>query len=88
MKNYHIPLRLCVGCRQLKEKPYLFRVIKTPGKQIAVDPAHKVDGRGAYICKNPICIASAKQKRGLERALKMQIPDEIYETLVKELDGI
>ena len=88
MKHYHIPLRQCVGCRQLKEKPGLFRVIKTSGKEILLDPVHKLNGRGAYICKNPKCIASAKQKRGLERALKTQVPDEIYETLVKELDDI
>ena len=44
------PLRMCVVCRQMKEKSELLRVTKNGG-EFSVDVSGKLPGRGAYICK-------------------------------------
>ena len=48
----------------------------------------KKNGRGAYICPNMDCFLAAKKTKGLERSLKMAIPEEIYEELQKEMQNI
>jgi len=46
------------------------------------------NGRGAYLCRSGECLAKARKNRGLERSLKMRIPDEIYENLEKEFEEV
>ena len=83
-----IPLRQCVGCREMKPKTELVRVIKTPEDEICLDATGKKNGRGAYICRQKECLQKAIKNKGLERSLKMQIPQEVYENLERELDTI
>lgn len=80
-----IPLRQCIGCRQMKAKSDLVRIIKTPDNQICLDKTGKMNGRGAYICLDNDCYNKAVKSKGIERSLKMAIPDEIYEAIGKEL---
>ncbi|MDD5950218.1 MAG: YlxR family protein [Lachnospiraceae bacterium] len=80
--------RQCVGCRESFEKRNLIRVIKTPEGEIQLDVTGKSNGRGAYLCKNTECLKKARKNQGLNRSLKMAIPDEIYEQLEKELSEI
>lgn len=80
--------RQCVGCRESFEKRNLIRVIKTPEGEIQLDVTGKSNGRGAYLCKNAECFKKARKNQGLNRSLKMAIPDEIYEQLEKELSEI
>lgn len=81
-----IPLRQCTGCREQKPKNELIRVIKTPENEICLDKTGRMNGRGAYICSSKECLDKAIRSKGLERALKCDIPDEVYETLSKELN--
>ena len=83
-----IPLRQCVGCREMKEKKILLRVVRSPEGKVSLDFGGKKPGRGAYICWSGECLKKARKNRSLERSLKMAIPSEVYDSLEKELDKI
>lgn len=76
-------LRMCIVCKEMKPKQALVRIVKTKDGKIFVDDQKKSDGRGAYVCKNE-CIDKLKKVRGLNRAFKIQIPDEIYDEILKK----
>ncbi len=80
-----IPTRQCVGCRELKPKGSLIRVIKDENGEISLDLTGKKNGRGAYLCKDISCFKKARKTKGLERSLKQVISDEIYESIEKEM---
>ena len=88
MANKRIPLRQCVGCAQMKAKNELIRVIKTPEDEVVLDTTGRKNGRGAYICQEPECLARARKTKGLERSLKIAIPDEVYDFLEKEMSEL
>ncbi len=83
-----IPMRTCVGCRSKKMKKELIRVLKTPEGEIHLDPTGRQNGRGAYICADPGCLAKARKNRGIERSLGCSIPDEVYDRLEEEMKRI
>ncbi|NLL73134.1 MAG: YlxR family protein [Clostridiales bacterium] len=80
-----IPLRICTGCGESKPKKELIRVLRTPEEEVCIDASGKKNGRGAYICLSADCLQKAINSRGLERSLKMPIPNELIDTLKKEL---
>ena len=73
-----IPMRQCVGCREMKPKKELIRVVRSPEGQVSLDFKGKLPGRGAYLCPAPACLARAKKSRALERAFSAQLPDEVW----------
>ena len=83
-----IPMRQCTGCNEMKNKKDMIRIIKTSEDEIILDTTGKKNGRGAYLCFSKECLDKAVKSRGLERSLKMKIPDEIYENLKKELSNL
>ena len=82
-----IPMRQCLGCREMKQKKELIRVVRTPEGEISLDFRGKVPGRGAYVCPSSACLEKAIKTRALERALGQKIPDELYETLREQLEA-
>ena len=80
-----IPLRQCVGCREMKTKKDMIRVIKTPDDRVELDPTGKKNGRGAYLCLSPDCLKKARRSKSLERSLKITIPEGLYEELEQEM---
>lgn len=74
----HVPLRTCVGCRQVREKKHLLRIVRSDDGTVAVDPEGKVLGRGAYVCPDPTCVALAHKRRALDRSLRVSVPDSVY----------
>ena len=44
------PLRQCTGCREMKSKKEMIRVLKTPENEIVLDATGRKNGRGAYVC--------------------------------------
>lgn len=88
MANKKIPLRKCVACNEMKEKKEMIRVIKTPENEIMLDATGRKNGRGAYICADPGCFRLARKNKGLERSLKTAIPQEVYESLEKEMSTL
>ena len=63
-----IPQRQCVGCREMKDKKALLRIVRTPEGEILLDSTGKKSGRGAYVCPDPECLKKARKSRALERA--------------------
>ena len=82
-----IPMRQCLGCREMKPKRELIRVVRSPEGDISLDFKGKASGRGAYVCPDPQCLKKAIKAKALERALSVQIPSEIYESLEKEMEA-
>ena len=81
MKVRKIPMRMCVGCKQMKSKKELLRIVALPSGEIEVDRTGKKSGRGAYISDNLDCFQKAYESHGLERSLKRPVSKEIYESL-------
>ena len=80
-----IPLRQCVGCREMKPKPELIRVVKSPEGEVSLDFRGKKPGRGAYVCPQAECLKKARKSRALERAFSAPLPDEVYEALEEQM---
>lgn len=72
----------------MKPKKDLMRILKTETGEFLVDADGKKNGRGAYICRSVECFRKAVKSKGLERSFKQQIPEEVYDRLEKEMDGI
>lgn len=83
-----VPMRQCTGCREMKNKKEMIRVLKTAENEIVLDATGKKNGRGAYLCFSRECLEKAMKNRGLERSLKAEIPEEVYQNLKKEFDII
>ena len=80
-----IPMRQCVGCREMKEKRELIRVVKSPEGEISLDFKGKKPGRGAYVCPDLDCLKRARKARALERAFETAIPVEVYDALEEQM---
>lgn len=79
------PVRLCVGCQEMKFKKELIRVVRTPDGTVEIDYTGKKSGRGAYICPHLDCLESAFKEKRLEKSLKHKIDSKVYETLKQEM---
>ena len=82
-----IPQRQCVGCREMKDKKSLLRVVKSPEGAVSLDFSGKKNGRGAYICPDPECLKKAIRSKALDRSLETAIPQEVYAMLEKEMEA-
>ena len=85
MKPKKIPMRMCVGCREMKPKRELIRVVRGPDGTVSMDPVGKKPGRGAYVCRQEACLTRAIRQRQLERQLEVQLTPEVSEALQDEL---
>ena len=83
-----MPVRMCVGCQEMKNKKEMIRVIKTPEGTFMLDATGKKNGRGAYVCPSEECSQLARKNKGLERSFKQAIPAEVYESLEKEMEAL
>lgn len=82
-----IPMRQCVGCREMKAKKELVRVVRSPEGEISLDFRGKAPGRGAYVCPQAECLRRAIKSRALERGLDCQIPQVIYDQLLLRMEA-
>lgn len=87
LKTRKIPQRQCVGCRTMRDKKELIRVVKTPENEIILDTTGKKSGRGAYVCPDAECLKKARKSRALERAFSLAIPDEVYDALEAQMQA-
>ncbi len=85
-KPRRLPQRMCVGCREMKDKRQLIRVVRSPEGEIDVDSTGKKPGRGAYVCPDAACLQQAIKSKRLQKALEGEIPPEVFENLRKRLD--
>ena len=88
MKPKKIPMRMCVGCREMKEKRELIRIVRTPEGTVVMDSSGKRSGRGAYVCRDAECLRRAIRQKQLERQLEITLTEEIIEALTAEMDRL
>ena len=81
-----IPQRQCMGCRERMEKKALIRVVRCPDGNVQLDFSGKLGGRGAYICPKAECLKKAQKVKALERSLEVEIPQEVYDRLAREIE--
>ena len=81
-----IPMRQCVGCREMKPKKELIRVVRSPEGVISLDFRGKAPGRCAYLCPDPACLKRAVKSKALERGFETTIPQEIYDDLLHKME--
>lgn len=81
MKQRKVPMRKCVASQEMFPKKQLIRIVRTPENDVVIDPTGKKSGRGAYVCARLEYIDLAQKKKALDRALKVQVPTQIYDEL-------
>jgi len=85
MKPKKIPMRMCVGCREMKPKKELLRVVRSPEGEISFDLTGRKPGRGAYVCHSSECLLRAIKQKQLERTFSAPISDEVRDALSAQI---
>jgi predicted RNA-binding protein YlxR (DUF448 family) len=78
MKTKKIPMRMCVGCGEMKPKKELIRIVTDSEGNTCVDLTGKKAGRGAYICRDTQCLKKAGKSK------RIKVSDEI----IAELEAV
>lgn len=81
-----IPMRMCLGCGEMKPKKELIRAVKSPEGEISLDLTGKKSGRGAYVCPNAECLRLARKAKRFEKSFECRISDEVYDNMERELN--
>ncbi|CAM9117878.1 YlxR family protein [Mycoplasma marinum] len=82
MKSKINNLRTCIITNGKFDKSKLIRVVRYQG-EFKIDKNHNLPGRGAYFQKNKNIVDEIRKKRLLHRAFKENVPNEVYEELIK-----
>ena len=69
-----VVVRMCCICREKDSKRELTRLVRT-SEGVLVDPAGKMNGRGAYLCDKPDCWQRAASTDALSKALRVPLTD-------------
>ncbi len=77
--NKKKPQRMCVCCREMKDKNNLLRIVLNKESQMFVDETGKANGRGAYICTDIDCLAKLKKQKVLNKIFKKNIEETFYQ---------
>ncbi|MDR2420919.1 MAG: YlxR family protein [Oscillospiraceae bacterium] len=80
-------MRQCLGCREMKPKKELLRVVRSPEGEISLDLKGRANGRGAYVCKNAECLKRAAKSRAPARALGAAVPEDIMAELKRLMEA-
>ena len=78
-KTKKVPQRKCIACQERDSKKGLIRIVKNKEGQIFLDPIGKANGKDAE------CLKKAIKSKALNRAFKIEVPNEVYENLLEEL---
>jgi len=88
LKPKKIPMRMCVGCREMKPKKELLRAVRSPEGQVSLDATGKKPGRGAYCCLNAECLRRALKQGQLDRQLEVKLSPEVNEQLIQTMNEL
>lgn len=79
-----VPLRMCISCREMKQKRELIRIVKKDGI-LFLDKTGKSNGRGAYVCRKEACVTQLRKNKGLSRAFGCPVDETIFDQITKEI---
>jgi len=85
VRRKKVPMRMCIGCKEMKPKKELTRIVRTPEGEIVIDATGKKSGRGAYVCNNVQCIKEFVNEKTLSKALDLNVTKEVVQRLQEEL---
>ena len=88
MKEKKVPMRMCVGCREMKPKKELLRVVRSPEGTVSIDTTGRKPGRGAYVCRSAECLKRAIKQKQLERAFECPLGEETQASLLQALNEL
>ncbi len=88
LKPKKIPMRMCVGCREMKPKKELLRAVRSPEGTVSLDTTGKKPGRGAYCCYNAECLRRALKQGQLDRQLEVKLSPEVNEQLTQTMNEL
>ena len=88
LKPKKIPMRMCVGCREMKPKKDLLRAVRSPEGTVSLDTTGKKPGRGAYCCYNADCLRKALKQGQLDRQLEVKLSDEVNVQLTQTMEQL
>ncbi|WAA13566.1 RNase P modulator RnpM [Fervidibacillus halotolerans] len=81
-----IPMRKCVATGEMLPKKELIRIVRSKDGEVSIDPTGKKSGRGAYLSKNKDAVVLAKKKNILEKHLKVEVDEKIYEEITQYIE--
>jgi uncharacterized protein len=76
-----MPLRTCVACGEKKEKIQMHRI----SDFFSVDEPQLLPGRGAYVCKNVLCVEKLIRKNTIFRSLRKAPNKSDLESVINQL---
>lgn len=85
MQQKRVPMRMCLGCSEMKPKKELVRIVRSPEGNVSIDFVGKASGRGAYICKDAECLTKAVKSKRLEKNFGHAVAEEIIASLKEAL---
>jgi predicted RNA-binding protein YlxR (DUF448 family) len=77
-----VPARQCVACRQLVPRPALVRLVRQPDGEVALDEGQRLNGRGAYVCREAGCVQAATRRGAFQKALRRGVASEVLAHLL------
>ena len=80
------PERTCIGCRSIRKKDEVIRIIAGP-EGVLIDYREKLEGRAAYICPRVECIEKALKKEALSRAFHTNAKPPDVSAFVSQLEA-
>jgi len=87
MQQKKVPLRMCLGCSEMKPKKELVRIVKSPEGAVSVDFTGRMPGRGAYVCRSAQCLQKAVKSHRLEKTFGAAIASEVVASLKEALES-
>ncbi len=81
MKSKKTPMRLCIGCGEMRPKRKLVRVLKAPDDTISLDITGKKSGRGAYLCKYRRALPPPERDTAWSVPSGRRVSDAVYEEM-------
>ena len=87
MRQKRVPLRMCLGCGEMKPKKELVRIVKSPEGDVSVDLTGKKSGRGAYVCRSAQCLDKAIKSRRLEKNFGAAVSQEVAAVLRETIEN-
>lgn len=79
------PIRTCIVTREKLNKKELVRIVVDKNLNVSIDYKQNLPGRGFYLQKKIEIIEKAKKSKILNKKLKTQVKEEIYNELIEYL---